>query len=113
MRLVSYVVKYFPNSLVNFWQMNVWVKVGQSQLAIVVVDEGTPYIYHLKRAIKLEMPNAFQTTDKVQIIVRDPNTNIEILPEDLLTLTSINGLVRGSIAKPLKDKRAIPCVNTV
>ena len=78
--------------------MIVWVKVGAFALTQIEVEGNPPLIDNLKRAIKLDMQNAFQTTDKGNIIIRDRITNEEI--DSTATLALPNGIERGTAENP-------------
>ena len=80
--------------------MIVSVKVGAHSATECVVDGDVPYIDDLKRAIKSTLVNKFRTTDKHNIVVKDPNTYMAIPSTTFLTLTSKNGTERGSGARP-------------
>ena len=74
--------------------------VGESDAAEVDVGGHAPYIYGLMKAIKLEMPNTFLTTDANKIVIKDPSTNLKIASTETLTLTSPNGNQRGNVTIP-------------
>ena len=78
--------------------MKVWVKVGTFAKTQIEVEGNPPFIDDLKRAIKLDMQNAFQTTDKGNIIIRDRITNEEI--DSTATLALPNGIERGTAGNP-------------
>jgi hypothetical protein len=64
----------------------VWVKVGKSKVTGVLVDNAVPRIDHLKAAVKMTLVNKFLTTDKDDIVIRDPISKEEISSIKLLNL---------------------------
>ena len=84
--------------------MIVWVKVGASAQTQIVVEGDPPLIDNLKKAIKLDMQNAFRMTDKSDIIIRDRSTNEEIDSTAILALPTEIEL--GTAGNPYKIGRA-------
>jgi hypothetical protein len=78
--------------------MEVWVKVGESKVTGVVVDNAVPRIDHLKTAIKLKLKNKFLAVDEDDIIIRDPISKEEISSTKLLNL--IDATAAGSVDNP-------------
>jgi hypothetical protein len=78
--------------------MEVWVKVGESKVTGVVVDNAVPRIDHLKMAVKMTLVNKFLTTDKDDIVIRDPISKEEIISTKLLNL--IDATAPGSVDNP-------------
>jgi hypothetical protein len=78
--------------------MEVWVKVGESKVTGVVVDNAVPRIDHLKTAVKMTLVNKFLTTDKDDIVIRDPISKEEISSTKLLYL--IDARAPGSVDNP-------------
>jgi hypothetical protein len=78
--------------------MKVWVKVGTSAVAKVVIDSDAPDIDDLKAAVKMTLVNKFLTTDKDDIVIRDPISKEEISSTKLLNL--IDATAPGSVDNP-------------
>ena len=81
-------------------EMEVWVKVGESKVTGVVVDNAFPRIDHLKTAVKMTLVNKFLTTDKDDIVIRDPISEEEISSTKLLNLNLIDATALGSVDNP-------------
>jgi hypothetical protein len=79
-------------------EMKVWVKVGTSAAAKVVIDSDAPDIDDLKAAVKMTLVNKFLTTDKDDIVIRDPISKEEISSTNLLNL--IDATTPGSVYNP-------------
>ena len=79
-------------------EMEVWVRVGESKVTGVVVDNAFPRIDHLKKAIKLDLKNKFLAVDKDDIVIRDPISQEEIPSTKLLNLT--DATEPGSVDNP-------------
>ena len=80
--------------------MKVWVKVGTSAVAKVVIDSDAPDIDDLKAAVKMTLVNKFLTTDKDDIVIRDPISEEEISSTKLLNLNLIDATALGSVDNP-------------
>jgi hypothetical protein len=78
--------------------MEVWVKVGESKVTGVVVDNAVPRVDHLKTAIKLKLKNKFLAVDEDDIVIRDPISEEEISSTKLLNL--IDATAPGSVGNP-------------
>ena len=74
------------------------MKVGESKVTGVVVDNAVPRIDHLKTAVKLKLANKLQTTDSSAIVIRDPISGEEISSIKLLTF--LDATAPGSVNNP-------------
>jgi hypothetical protein len=74
-------------------EMKVWVKVGTSAVAKVVIDGDAPDIDDLKAAVKMTLVNKFLTTEKDDIVIRDPISKEEISSTKLFLLDRCDGLL--------------------
>ena len=80
-------------------KVKVWVQIGTAgKTRIVVESDDALVIDDLRKAIKLAMPNKFQTSDSDDIVVRDPSTKYEI--DSAATLALPNGNERGTAENP-------------
>ena len=80
-------------------KVKVWVQIGTAgKTRIVVESDEALIIDDLRKAIKLAMPNKFLTSDSVDIVVRDPSTNVEI--DSGATLAHPNEIERGTAGYP-------------
>ena len=80
-------------------KVKVWVQIGTAgKTRIVVESDDALVIDDLRKAIKLAMPNKFQTSDSDDIVIRDPSTKEEI--DSAATLALPNGIKRGTAENP-------------